>query len=83
VNTVVVTSQDEVADVLASFLELDLGSANYAPAFLQLKAHEESHHLSFTTAATEPCNSPFSVVDLKSALKCTHDTLFEPLVTGS
>jgi hypothetical protein len=68
VNGAVVTSQDEVADMLLSFFESVSGVASYVPAFLQLKAREESHHLSFATGATEPYNLPFSVAQLKSPL---------------
>jgi hypothetical protein len=78
VNGATVTSQDEAADMLLSFFESALNSVSYALAFLQLKAHEESHHLSFTTGGTEPYNSPFSVAKLESALICPHDTSSGP-----
>jgi hypothetical protein len=74
VNGVTVTSQDEVTFMLSSIFELASSSASYAPAFLKLRAHEESHTLSFASGDTETYNSPFSMAELRSALKCTHGT---------
>lgn len=51
-----------------------LSSASYATAFRQVKAHKESHHLSFTTGAADPYNLPFCMEELSRALKATFDT---------
>jgi hypothetical protein len=71
VNGVTVTPQDEVADM---FLESASSSANCAPAFLQLKAREDSLRLSLATGATEPYNSFLTMSSLESALLRTRDT---------
>jgi hypothetical protein len=68
VNGVMVISQDEVVDMLSSFFDLVWSSASYASVFLQLNAHEGSHHYRFTAAATEPYDPPYCVAERKSAL---------------
>jgi hypothetical protein len=50
-NVVTVASGDEVTHTSSSFYESASSPSSYTSAFLQLRGHEESRHLSLTSAA--------------------------------
>lgn len=67
---VLITSQDKVANIPSSFFETAVSSADCAPKFLPLEAHEERELLNFTTGIVESYDSVFYECTSECLTKC-------------
>jgi hypothetical protein len=67
-------SQTDIASSLASSFALIYSSDRYDPAFRWIKENAERLYLNFTSHGEEPYNSAFTMTELLTSLKQSHNT---------
>ena len=72
------TTQNEIAEELASTFAKCSSSANYAPKFQKFKDVKEKEHLNFRSKNNEEYNEPFNFDELMTSLNKSHDTATGP-----
>ncbi len=73
-NCQIITDRDAVVEELATHYEKMSSSANYSPNFLSFKERMENRALDFSSRAHEDYNTPFSMYEMRSALKLAKRT---------
>lgn len=72
------TSEQEITEALAETFEKNSSQANCLPDFQQIREVQEKQHLSFHSHNQESYNLPFTIEELTTAIKNSHDTAAGP-----
>jgi hypothetical protein len=73
-NGTKITDIKEISNIIGQTLSDNSSSTHYTPKFQKHKKQQEKKKLNFKSNNTEYHNQPFSLRELKQALKKAHDT---------